>query len=202
MDTKEYVKYMISIQHRVNNIDIHNAKSPTTVYNDNCAWCDWAKTATSKCLLKINLCNNYIRECQQEDKTTKIKYIKGKTNCANIFTKKLRDCANFITLQDLFTWSRGSFLSKQVSDSNKLYTRTPKTHHNPEILTSTQALTTEERATASDSSLPTDLSLSQFLSTLCSHIDRLVPLQQDRVGGLSSGLEYLNLGINIVLCAV
>ena len=55
MATNECVKDTIYLRHRAADLDMIDIASPTVVYNDNRACCDWAKTATTKGLKHLNL---------------------------------------------------------------------------------------------------------------------------------------------------
>ena len=80
----------------------------TDVFNDNEACVQWSHIVTSKNIRHMELKENSIREWVQ-DKSLTIKFVKGKDNPADIFTKEMRDGAHFRRLRDSFMSRLHSF---------------------------------------------------------------------------------------------
>ena len=119
MATNECVKDTISLHLRAADLYMPDIALPTFVYKDNRKCYDWAKKTTTKGLKHLNLQENVVRECQQEDFSVQIKHISGNINCADIFTKELRNIAHFRTLRNSFMCSRKSFLQRQINFSQR-----------------------------------------------------------------------------------
>ena len=107
------MKENLSIRNHAFDIGLEDSLIATPVFNDNRSCCDWSKTTTTKGLTYHNLRENFIRECQQLDKSILVQHIPGKDNCSDIFTKELRNASHFRTLRDSIISSRASFLLLQ-----------------------------------------------------------------------------------------
>jgi hypothetical protein len=88
---------------------IDNASSPTPIYNNNEACVKWCHNMTSKGNCHIELQENIAREWVDKGAIT-VSHISGKSNPANIFTKEMRDGANFRRLWDSFMCQGSDFL--------------------------------------------------------------------------------------------
>jgi hypothetical protein len=88
---------------------IDDASSPTPIYNDNEACVEWYHNMTSKGNCHIELQENVTREWVDEGPIT-VSHISGKSNPADIFTKEMRDGANFHRLRDSFMCQGSDFL--------------------------------------------------------------------------------------------
>ncbi len=71
-------------------LSVHDATSPTVLYNGNNACVNWSYNMTSKVACHIKLRENLVCEWVQ-DGTLKVFHVAGKTNPADIFTKEMRD---------------------------------------------------------------------------------------------------------------
>jgi hypothetical protein len=97
---------------------ISDADSPTPLYNDNDACVKWCHNMTTKGNRHIENRENFVREWVP-DGTLTVSHVCGKTNIANIFTKEMRDAANFCRLQDAFM-SRASVFIKRFHSSHNV----------------------------------------------------------------------------------
>jgi hypothetical protein len=88
---------------------INNASSPTPIYNNNEACIKWCHNMTSRGNCHIELQENVTREWVNEGAIT-VSHVSGKSNPANIFTKTMRDGANFCRLLDSFMCRGSDFL--------------------------------------------------------------------------------------------
>jgi transposase InsO family protein len=108
--TDECAKEILSIRHRGQDIGLDDTTSPTKLFNDNQACVDWCKTTTTSGMKHINLRDNAVRESVHL-KDISIHHIPGKVNCADIFTKELKDASHFCLLRDSFMLKRSQFES-------------------------------------------------------------------------------------------
>jgi hypothetical protein len=88
---------------------INNADSPTPLYNDNDACFIWCHNMTTKGNRHIENWENSVREWVA-DGTLTVLHVCGKTNIADIFTKEMRDAANFCYLWDAFMSRASDFI--------------------------------------------------------------------------------------------
>jgi hypothetical protein len=88
---------------------INDAASATPIYNNNDACVKWCHKMTSKGNHHLELKENVIREWVNEGAIT-VSHVSGKYSPANIFTKELRDGANYRRLRDLFMCLGTDFL--------------------------------------------------------------------------------------------
>ncbi len=88
---------------------IEDASSPTPIYNNNEACVKWCHNMMAKGNRHIELQENVTREWVDEGTIT-VSHISGKSNPANIFTKEMRDGANFCRLRDSFMCQGSDFL--------------------------------------------------------------------------------------------
>ena len=79
--------------------------STTVIYNDNNACVNWSKKATTKGLRHIQMRENQVRENVQRG-FVQICHVSGKTNLADLFTKKMKDICHFVELRDLMMHPR------------------------------------------------------------------------------------------------
>jgi hypothetical protein len=89
---------------------INDAASTTLIYNNNDACVKWCHNMTSKGNCHLELKENITREWVDEGAIT-VCHVSSKYNPAYIFTKEMRDGANFCRLWDSFM-CRGSDLLK------------------------------------------------------------------------------------------
>ena len=80
---------------------ISDCESPTRLYNDNDACVKWCHNMTTKGNRHIENRENSTREWVA-DGTISVSHVSGKFNVADIFTKEMRDSANFRRLRDSF----------------------------------------------------------------------------------------------------
>jgi hypothetical protein len=88
---------------------IDNASSPTPIYNNNEACIKWCHNMTSKGNHHIELQENITREWVVKGAIT-VSHISGKSDPAKIFTKEMRDGANFCRLKDSIMCRDSDFL--------------------------------------------------------------------------------------------
>jgi hypothetical protein len=88
---------------------IHDASFPTPIYNNNEACVKWCHNMTSKGNCHIELQENVTHEWVNEGAIT-VSHVSGKSNPADIFTKEMRDGANFPRLWDSFICWGSEFL--------------------------------------------------------------------------------------------
>ncbi len=88
---------------------IGDASSPTPIYNDNEACIKWCHNMTSKGNRHIELQENVTREWVDKGTIT-VSHVSGKSNPADIYTKEMRDGANFDRLWDSFMCRGSDFL--------------------------------------------------------------------------------------------
>jgi hypothetical protein len=94
---------------------INDATMATPLYNDNDACMQWCHNLTTKRNPHIEHRKNATREWVQDGSIT-VTHISGKCNPSDIFTKEMRDGANFWRLRDLFM-SRASDFLKGIHNS-------------------------------------------------------------------------------------
>ena len=80
---------------------IHDCESPTPLYNNNDACVKWYHNMNTKGNRHIENKENSTREWVA-DSTISVSHISGKYNISDIFTKEMRDGANFRRLRDSF----------------------------------------------------------------------------------------------------
>jgi hypothetical protein len=95
-----------------NGYPIHDTASPTPIWNDNDACVKWCHNMTSKGNRHIELRENSTREWIGDGSIT-VSHVNGKVNPSDIFTKEMRDGANFRRLRDAFM-SRASTFLRQI----------------------------------------------------------------------------------------
>ncbi len=106
--TDECAKELLSVRTRGGDIGLSDSLSPTMIYSDNQGCVDWCKTTTTSGMKHINLRDNAVRESVHLGELS-IHHIAGKLNCADIFTKELKDSSHFCLLRDSFMMSRSGF---------------------------------------------------------------------------------------------
>jgi hypothetical protein len=96
---------------------ISNADTATTLYNYNDACVKWCHNMTTKGNQHIENCENSV--CQWVvDGTITVSHINGKTNIADIFTKEMRNSANFHYLFDTLMCCSSNFNKRFHSSHN------------------------------------------------------------------------------------
>ena len=108
ISTNECSQDLQSLRFRAQDLDMQDAYERTTIYNDNKACVDWARTCTNKGTKHLNLRENYVRELHQNG-TIKITHIPGVINASDLFTKELKDAAHFRRCRDSFMVSKNNF---------------------------------------------------------------------------------------------
>lgn len=106
--TDECAKEVLSIRLRGKDIGLTDDTKPTTVHNDNQGCVDWCKTTTTSGMKHLDLRGNAVRESIQLGELS-IHHIPGVINCADIFTKELKDASHFCLLRDSFMMDRSNF---------------------------------------------------------------------------------------------
>jgi hypothetical protein len=112
--TDECIKEVLSVRHRCTDMGLPDTATTTDVYNDNQGCVQWAKSTTTTGMKHLNLRETAIRESVHNGEIN-IHHIEGKRNCADIFTKELKDATHFCRLRDSFMMDRATF--SLVSDS-------------------------------------------------------------------------------------
>ena len=87
---------------------ILNCTPPTNLYNNNDTCVKWCHNMTTKGKCHIDR-ENSTREWVANG-TISVSHISGKCNIADIFTKEMRDSANFCRLRDAFMCRAGGYL--------------------------------------------------------------------------------------------
>ena len=105
---------------------ITDAEQPSPLYNDNEACVKWCHNLTTKGNRHIEHRENAAREWAEECTLT-VEYVRGKCNPSDIFTKEMRDGANFRRLRDSFM-SRASTFLKGIYNSLHPLSSQPITH--------------------------------------------------------------------------
>ena len=106
--TDECIKDVLSVRHRCEDIGLSDNAASTNVYNDNQGCVQWAKTTTTTGMKHLNLRETAICESVHSGEIS-IHHIEGKRNCADIFTKELKDASHFCKLRDSFMMDRSVF---------------------------------------------------------------------------------------------
>ena len=88
---------------------ITDCQSPTPLYNDNDACVKWCHNMTTKGNRHIENKENSTREWVA-DGTISVSHVSGKCNVSDIFTKEMRDGANFRRLRDSFMCRSSDYL--------------------------------------------------------------------------------------------
>jgi hypothetical protein len=89
---------------------IDDCESSTPLYNDNVACVKWCHNMMTKGNCHIKNKENSIREWVA-DGTISVSHVSGKCNVSNIFTKEMRDSANFCCLCDSFMCRSSNYLN-------------------------------------------------------------------------------------------
>jgi hypothetical protein len=89
VNTRNMISHLSSI-----GCPIKDANAPTPLFNNNKACVQWCHNMTLKGNRNIELKENSVREWV-EDGTITVTHVAGKCNPSNIFTKEMRDGANF-----------------------------------------------------------------------------------------------------------
>ena len=100
--TGDCVKELLRIKNICDDLNIRHIlmpNKPLNIYNDNNACVCWSKATTTKGLRHITIRENAIRE-SVDSKFINVLHVSGKTNLADIFTKEMKDAAQFILLRD------------------------------------------------------------------------------------------------------
>ena len=106
--TDECAKEVLSVRLRGKDIGLQDDDLATPIHNDNQGCVDWCKTTTTAGMKHINLRSNAIRESVHLGELS-IHHIPGVINCADIFTKELKDCSHFCLLRDSFMMDKSKF---------------------------------------------------------------------------------------------
>ena len=93
-----------------NGFALGDLAAPTTVYNDNESCVAWSHNMTSKGVRWMSLKDNSVRE-YVEEKTLDIVHVAGKCNPADIFTKEMKDGAQFRRIRDSFMSRLSDFMA-------------------------------------------------------------------------------------------
>ena len=108
--TDECVKELLRLKLMTIDMGIYNIYfkgTPIQVYNDNNACVCWSKSTTTKGLRYMTIRENAIRE-SVDDGFIQLKHIAGKINLSDLFTKEMKDTAQFKRLRDIIMKSMSS----------------------------------------------------------------------------------------------
>jgi hypothetical protein len=78
----------------------------TTIFNDNNACVNWAKSCTTEGLWHIQMQENLVRE-NVRNNFVSIQHVGVKQNLADLFTTEMKAIAHFVKLRDLMMRPRG-----------------------------------------------------------------------------------------------
>jgi hypothetical protein len=106
--TDECAKEVLSICLRGRDIGLTDDATATSIHNDNQGCVDWCKTTTTSGMKHLDLRGNAVRESIHMGELS-IHHIPGVINCADIFTKELKDASQFCLLRDSFMMDRSIF---------------------------------------------------------------------------------------------
>lgn len=106
--TDECAKEVLSIRLRGRDIGLTDDTTATSIHNDNQGCVDWCKTTTTSGMKHLDLRGNAVRESIHMGELS-IHHIPGVINCADIFTKELKDASQFCLLRDSFMMDRSIF---------------------------------------------------------------------------------------------
>jgi hypothetical protein len=155
---------------------IHDCESPTPLYNDNDACVKWCHNMTTKGNRHLENKENSTREWVA-DGTISVSHISGKFNISDIFTKEMRDSANFRRLRDSFMCRSSDYLkgiSPQVLNSPQ-----SSSSPNPVLAHSTSAVPTDRPGMLDVLAAYPSLRLSSALSCIsyasCHILSKLAP---------------------------
>ena len=104
INTRNLIIHLKSLGYPINDTDV-----ATPLYNDNEACVKWCHNLTTKGNRHIEHRENVTREWV-EDGSIAVSHVNGKCNPSDIFTKEMRDSANFRRLQDSFMSRASNFL--------------------------------------------------------------------------------------------
>jgi hypothetical protein len=90
---------------------IHDADSPTHIYNNNIMCVKWCHNMTTKGNRHIENDEKATRECVA-DGTISVTHVSSKCNIADIFTKETQDSVNFRCLCNLFMCRSRDYLKR------------------------------------------------------------------------------------------
>jgi hypothetical protein len=104
INTRNLILHLKSLGYPINDTDV-----ATPLYNDNEACVKWCHNLTTKGNHHIEHRENVTREWV-EDGSISVSHVNGKCNPSDIFTKEMRDSANFRRLRDSFMSRASNFL--------------------------------------------------------------------------------------------
>ncbi len=106
VNTRNMISSLSSLGYPINDAD-----SPTPLYNYNNACVKWCHNMTTKGNCHIENWENSVREWVAGGTLT-VSHVCGKINIANIFTKEMKDAANFHCLCDAFMSQASDFIKR------------------------------------------------------------------------------------------
>ena len=104
INTRNLILHLKSLGYPINDTDV-----ATPLYNDNEACVKWCHNLTTKGNRHIEHREKGTREWV-EDGSISVSHVNGKCNPSDIFTKEMRDSANFHRLRDSFMSRASNFL--------------------------------------------------------------------------------------------
>ena len=114
-------------------VSIADLDGSSAIYNDNEACVAWSHNMTSKAVRHMELRENSIREWVQ-DGSISVSHVSGKCNPADIFTKEMKDGAQFRRLRDSFMSRLSSFRNQSLLEVYHRQLATPSSQAPSSIL--------------------------------------------------------------------
>ena len=114
-------------------VSIADLDGSSAIYNDNEACVAWSHNMTSKAVRHMELRENSIREWVQ-DGSISVSHVSGKCNPADIFTKEMKDGAQFRRLRDSFISRLSSFRNQSLLEVYHRQLATPSSQAPSSIL--------------------------------------------------------------------
>jgi hypothetical protein len=104
--TNEGTKSVVTVRNLMTDFDLPEIRQPTIVWNYNQGCVDWTKgCSVSKKLRHLNMQELSVRLWQKLG-LVEVRHISGKTNIADIFTKKIKDTQHFRNMAFTITTPR------------------------------------------------------------------------------------------------
>ena len=129
-------------------VSITDLDGSSALYNDNEACVAWSHNMTSKAVRHMELRENAVREWVQ-DGSISVAHVSGKCNPADIFTKEMKDGAQFRRLRDSFMSRLSSFRNQSLLEVYHRQLATPPSLPAPSSILPAAATTSSYRDSSS-----------------------------------------------------
>jgi hypothetical protein len=116
INTRNLILHLKSLGYSIDDADV-----ATPLYNDNDACVKWCHNLTTKGNCHIEHRENGTREWVEDGSIT-VSHVNGRCNPSDIFTKEMRDSANFRRLRDSFMSRASNFLRRIFNSLHPLST--------------------------------------------------------------------------------